>query len=244
MPGIAPSWASSRRQIRQSPNFLKTARGRPQRLQREYFRTGNRGVRDAFTISDFLAIPLLLSVSWLAGEREAEPAQQREALLVGRRRRRDRDVEAADGRDVVVVDLGEDDLLADTDRVVAAPVERARVEAAEVADAREGDRDEPVEEVVHPVAAQRHARPDRHPLADLEARDRFAGTADLRPLPGDPRQLLDRAVECLRLGLGLAHAHVQRYLGHARNLHHRAQAELLLELRGQRVAVELLEARD
>ena len=39
MPGITPWWASSRRQMRQSPNFLKTARGRPHRLQREYART-------------------------------------------------------------------------------------------------------------------------------------------------------------------------------------------------------------
>ena len=35
---MAPWCASSRRQIRQRPNFLKTARGRPHRLQREYFR--------------------------------------------------------------------------------------------------------------------------------------------------------------------------------------------------------------
>jgi hypothetical protein len=34
MPGITPWWASSRRQIRQSPNFLNTARGRPHLLQR------------------------------------------------------------------------------------------------------------------------------------------------------------------------------------------------------------------
>src|SRR3954468_11931886 len=33
MPGMTPWWASSRRQIRQSPNFLKTARGRPHLLQ-------------------------------------------------------------------------------------------------------------------------------------------------------------------------------------------------------------------
>src|SRR5712675_1657568 len=103
MPGMTPWWASSRRQIRQSPNFLKTARGRPHRLQREYFRTGYRGVRAALTISDFLAICgllLFLSVSRHAGERESEAAQQREPLLVGRGRRRDRDIEAADGRDV------------------------------------------------------------------------------------------------------------------------------------------------
>ena len=34
MPGIAPWCASSRRQIRHRPNFLNTARGRPQRLHR------------------------------------------------------------------------------------------------------------------------------------------------------------------------------------------------------------------
>jgi hypothetical protein len=34
MPGITPWWASSRRQIRHRPNLRKTARGRPQRLQR------------------------------------------------------------------------------------------------------------------------------------------------------------------------------------------------------------------
>ena len=83
MPGIAPSWASSRRQIRQSPNFLNTARGRPQRLQREYFRTGYRGVRAAFAINDFFAIQLLLFLLRLAGEGEPEAAQQREPLLVG-----------------------------------------------------------------------------------------------------------------------------------------------------------------
>src|SRR5215210_3823223 len=55
MPGSAPLCASSRRQIRQRPNFLKTARGRPQRLQRLYFRTRKRGSRFAFATNDFLA---------------------------------------------------------------------------------------------------------------------------------------------------------------------------------------------
>jgi len=35
--------------------------------------------------------------------------------------------------------------------------------------------DHPVEEVVHPVAAQRHGAADRHALTDLEVRDRLAG---------------------------------------------------------------------
>ena len=56
MPGITPWWASSRRQIRQSPNFLNTARGRPHLLQRLYLRVLNFCGRAAFTISDFFAI--------------------------------------------------------------------------------------------------------------------------------------------------------------------------------------------
>src|ERR671937_2148820 len=82
----------------------------------------------------------------VGGERQAEPAQQREGMLVRLRGCRDRDVEAANLLDVVVVDLREDDLLGDSQREVAAAVERARVEAPEVADARHCDRHEPIEE--------------------------------------------------------------------------------------------------
>src|SRR5919204_5143371 len=75
-------------------------------------------------------------------EGEAEAAQERERLVVRLCGGRDRDVEAANLLDVVVVDLREDDLLLDPKRVVAAAVERARVETTEVADPRQRDRDE------------------------------------------------------------------------------------------------------
>src|SRR5438094_167715 len=81
------------------------------------------------------------------GEREAKAAEKRAGLLVRVRARGDGDVEAADLVDGVVVDLRKDDLLADAERVVPAPVERARAETSEVADARQGDRDQPVEEL-------------------------------------------------------------------------------------------------
>src|SRR6187455_3071796 len=73
--------------------------------------------------------------------------QQRAGAVVVCRRRRDCDVETAYSRDLVVVDLGKDDLLADAERVVPAAVERARVEPTEVADARQRDRDESIEEL-------------------------------------------------------------------------------------------------
>src|SRR5438067_9354047 len=105
---------------------------------------------------------LLLPFSSVLRKRHAEPAQERQALLVRLRRGRDRDVEAANLLNVVVVDLGEDDLLVDAERVVAATVERSRVEAPEVTDAGQCDRDETVQKLVHARTAQRHARADRH----------------------------------------------------------------------------------
>src|SRR5204862_7468438 len=51
MPGMTPWCASSRRQIRQRPNLRETARGRPQRLQRVYWRTLKRCGRLCFTLS-------------------------------------------------------------------------------------------------------------------------------------------------------------------------------------------------
>src|SRR3954452_16674396 len=74
-----------------------------------------------------------------AGERHAERVQQGERLRVGLRGRRERHVETAHLVDLVVIDLREDDLLADAHGVIAAAVEGARVQAPEVADP--GDRD-------------------------------------------------------------------------------------------------------
>src|SRR5262249_19428931 len=79
--------------------------------------------------------------SALGGEGQAQMAQQGACLVVRLRRRRDGDVEAPDRLDAVVVDLREDDLLPDAERVVAAAVEGVGVETPEVADARQGDRD-------------------------------------------------------------------------------------------------------
>src|SRR5581483_9911474 len=167
-----------------------------------------------------------------------------EGVVVGLRAGRDRHVEAADLLNVVVVDLREDDLLAHAERVVAAAVERGRVEPAEVADARQRNRDQPVEELVHASAAQRHARADGHAGANLELRDRLAGAPHLRPLTGDRRQLLDRGVERLGVGLRLADAHVERDLLDARHLHDRLEAQLLLQARAHLALVALLEAGD
>src|SRR5919198_2467657 len=166
--------------MRHTSNLRYTERARPQRRQRVYSRVlylAGRAWRTrwetlAMGLGGFLC-GLGVGVA-LAGERHPEGLEQRVGLGVGLRARRDRHVEPADLVDRVVVDLGEDDLLADAERVVAAPVERRGLEAAEVADARDRDRHEPVEELVGALAPQRHGHADRHALADLELRDRLA----------------------------------------------------------------------
>src|SRR5690606_11783282 len=129
--------------------------------------------RSFLMMVDFLAIGS--DSSPLRPQREVERLEQRAALLIRPRSRRDRDIHAPHRVDLVVVDLGEDDLLADADVVVALAVERARRKSAEVADARDRDVDQPIEELVHPLATQRDLAADRETLANLEARDRAAG---------------------------------------------------------------------
>src|SRR6185437_10358961 len=140
-------------------------------------------------------------------------------------------------------DLREDDLLAHSHRVVAASVERARVETAEVADTRDRDRHQTVEELPHPRAAQGDRHADGHSVADLEARDGLAGAPDVRLLPRDGGQLLGSAVQQLGVRLGLAHTHVQRDLLDPRHLLDARVAEALQELRAYLVEVPGLETR-
>src|SRR3954447_9066617 len=69
-------------------------------------------------------------------EREIESGQQRSSFVVGARGRANRDVHAPRLPHLVEVDFGENDVLLDAERIVAAAIEALRVETAEVADAR------------------------------------------------------------------------------------------------------------
>src|SRR4029453_1432382 len=101
-------------------------------------------------------------------EGHAEVREQRLALGVVAGARHHRDVQPRDVLHRVVVDLGEDDLLADPEREVAAAVERLDRPALEVAHARQRHVHEPVEELPHALAAQCHGAANRLALAQLE----------------------------------------------------------------------------
>ena len=100
-------------------------------------------------------------------------------------------------------------------------------QAAEVADAGQRERQQAVEELPHPVAAQRDVRADRHALAQLELRDGLAGPGDLRLLAGDRGEVADGALDQLGVAGGLADTHVDHDLGQAGDLHDVGVAELL-----------------
>src|SRR5262249_9799110 len=164
-------------------------------------------------------------------ERHADELQQLPRLFVRLRRRHDRHVHAARLVDLHVVDLGKQQLIAQAERVVAAAVEAARGHALEVAHARQRDAHQAVEELPHPLAAQRDHRRDRLALSDLERRDRFLCAARDRLLARDPRQLVGAGIDDLRVGRRLAQAHVDDDLLDLRHRHHVLVPELLLQRR-------------
>jgi hypothetical protein len=101
----------------------------------------------------------------------------------------------------------------------------------EVADARQGEGRQPVEEVPHPLAAQRHLRADRVAGAEAELGDRALGLRDDRPLARDGREVTDGVVERLRVRQRLTEPDVDDDLRQARDLVGVAVFELLLERR-------------
>src|SRR5690349_20556861 len=176
-------------------------------------------------------------------EGEAELLEQRTPLVVVRGGRDHRDVHASRAVDLVLVDLVEHHLLGQAEGVVAAAVELLAGQTAEVADPGQRQREQPVQELPHAVAAQRDVRTDRHALTQLELRDGLAGPGDLRLLAGDRGQVADGALDQLRVAGRLADAHVHDDLGQAGDLHHVGVAELLLQRGGDLLAVAGLQAR-
>src|SRR5580698_6770087 len=236
-PGTSPACTMTRRQMRQSPNLRYTALGRPHRWHRVYPRTLNLGVRCCFSIKAFFAMVLAVLLS----EGKAERCEERPSFLVGACGGDDGDVHAAGRVDLVVVDLGEDQLLGHAERVVAAPVERAGREAPEVTDAGNGQAQQPVEELPAPVAAHGRLDADGLALAELEAGNRRLGSGHDRLLTRDRLEVALGALNEGGLLGGPADAHVDHDLLEPRYFHDVGQTEFGLELVAHLGEVALLE---
>src|SRR3989304_7641680 len=184
------------------------------------------------------ASPWRSSTSWpwspsprLRGEGHAEEFQQSPGLFVGLRRRNDGDLQPAETVYFVVIDLGERHLLLDPDGVVAAPVERTPRDAPEVADTRQRQEREPLEEVPHSLAAQRDLEADWIARPHAELGDRALGARHDRLLARDLRPGLGSRVDGLGVGQRLSQPDVHDDLLKSRDLHRVDVAELLLQRR-------------
>src|SRR6201996_3757079 len=138
------------------PNLRRNARGRPHSLQRLCLRELNFGFRASFTLFAVVAINPQCSMSCAhsrrfsrrlkpeprnvfssaLSERHAERLEQRARRVVVLRSRYDRDVHTLQLFDLRIVDLREDQLIAQSERVVPAAIETLGRNSAEVADAR------------------------------------------------------------------------------------------------------------
>jgi len=141
-PGISPRRASPRKHKRHTPNLRRYARGRPHSLQRLCLRVENLGAAALLprACSNFFSIFASLTRFAVvmqslknyrnlnleilcSAERHAEAAQQRAGLIVVLGRGHDRDIHPFELVHLRVIDLRENQLIAQTERVIAASVE-------------------------------------------------------------------------------------------------------------------------
>src|SRR5664279_5453130 len=260
-PGISPLSARPRKHKRQTPNLRRNARGRPQIWQRLCWRLENLGFLFALAILDVLAIVsftrLLSSLPErklfskletryfllrCGPERHAHVLQQRTCLVVVARRGHDRDVHSPHLLDLRVIDFREDQLVAHAQREIAASIERLGRHAAEVTHAGQSNVHQPVEELVHTVAAQGHHHTDGISFAHLELRDRFLRLGDDRLLPGDLGHLAGRRIDHFGVLRRFAHTHVDHDLVQLRGRHGVLQAEFLHQRRQHFLVIFLAHA--
>src|SRR5690606_14992169 len=129
----------------------------------------------------FLAIFLLQSVA----EREFESTQQCATFIIRPSSGGQSNVQTAQSIDLVVVDFREDDLLFNAHAVVTTTIEGLGIQAAEVANPRQGDRQQTIQELVHTLTAQGHFDADRPTFTDFKASDGFPSVSHNDFLTGD-----------------------------------------------------------
>src|SRR5437763_5626564 len=133
--------------------------------------------------------------------------------------------------DLRIINLREDQLIAQAEGVVAASVERLGRDAAEVAHARQSDVHQAVEKFVHLVAAQGGHHANGHTFAHLECGDGFLRLGDDRLLADDRAHLVDGGIDHFGVLGSFTHAHVDHDLVKMRHRHGVLKFELLHERR-------------
>src|SRR5258708_7581664 len=130
----------------------------------------------------------------LRPERHPQMLQQRPRLVIGSRRRHNGHVHAFQLVNLRVVNLRENQLIMQTQRVIAAAVKRLRRDSAKVTHSRKHDAHQPVKNFVHAMSAPGHR------FLEFQFLHQGHGTFLLNP-PPQPRPLFRRVTWSLCAGL-------------------------------------------
>ena len=133
--------------------------------------------------------------------------------------RGDDNVQAANFIDFIVVDFRENELFLDAESVIASAVEGIAVDASEVADAREGDIHELIEEIIHAGAAQSDFATDSHTLTEFPSGEGFSGASDDGFLPCNGGEVGNGRFEDFGITDGVAASHIEHDFIELGNLH-------------------------
>src|SRR5450756_486697 len=176
-------------------------------------------------------------------EGHAQELKQPPAFLIRLSRGADGHGHATDLVDLVILDLGPNELLPQTQAVVPTAIESIRRNAVKVTLAGEGNVHQPIQETPHTLATQGDHHADGVAFAQLEVRDGLPGLRDHRLLAGDDRHVPGGCVQRLGVLQGFAHPDVERYLLNARRAHHARVVEFLHQRRHDFLTIAFLQSR-
>ena len=157
----------------------------------------------------------------------AHEFEQAAGLFVGLSGGDEDDIHSSDLVDLIVLDLREDDLLFESQRVIAAAVESVGRNTVEVTDTRKRDVDEFIGESVHTYVSQRDLAANVHACTDFEVSDRLLCLGDYGLLTGDLHQVAACRLDGFRILSRFTETHIDDDLLKLRDLHRALILELL-----------------
>ena len=142
----------------------------------------------------------------------AHKCEQLSCLFIGLCGCDEVDVHSAGCVNLIVLNLGEYELLLQTEGLIASAVERVGVDASEIAYTGKCNVEKSVEELVHDIAAKCNLNADNLTLSELEVCNRLLGAAGNRLLTCDNAQLVHNCLDNLLVFLCFAAANVTTIL--------------------------------
>src|SRR5574343_1929825 len=140
-------------------------------------------------------------------ERELEGRQQSLGFRIGLRSGRDADIHTTESIDLVVLDFRENNLLFHTHVVVTLTIKALAGDTAEVANTRQGDCHQAIQEFEHTRPAKGNHTANRVAITNLESGDRLASLGGNRFLTCNLLHVTNRIFEHLLVSNRLANTH-------------------------------------